>query len=316
MAQPKKTTKNKSAAVKARVRKGKHYKSFRLSKRIKNSAQPLPNSFRLFIKALITLKKYRRFFLGIVLVYGILSIILVRGFGSAFDLNELKAGVEDIFVGKLASVTTAGALLAYIITSAGGTATEVTGVYQSVLVIVVSLAIIWGLRQLQAGIKISVKETFYKGMYPLVPFLFVMGVIGLQLTPIIIGSTLYGIVNNAGLAVTAVEKVIWAIFYGLFGLLTLYMLSSSIFALYIVTLPDMTPLVALRSARQLVQHRRWSVMRKVFLLPLFLLLLAAIIFIPLIIFATPVVEWAFFAFTMAGLALVHSYMYNLYRMLL
>ena len=70
------------------------------------------------------------------------------------------------------------------------------------------------------------------------------------------------------------------------ALLSLYMICSSLFALYIVTLPNVTPMKALRSARQLVLHRRFLVLRKILFMPLALLVLGAIIMIPLIIFLT------------------------------
>jgi hypothetical protein len=94
------------------------------------------------------------------------------------------------------------------------------------------------------------------------------------------------------------------------------MLSSSLFALYIVTLPDMTPLTALRSARQLVRYRRWTVLRKIFWLPVALLILAAVIMVPIIIWLTAIAQWVFFLLTMFSLVATHAYMYNLYRELL
>jgi len=141
-------------------------------------------------------------------------------------------------------------------------------------------------------------------------------VVGLQLVPLGVGSALYSTVINNGIAVTVVEKIIWGLLFFVLAVLSLYMLSSSLFALYIVTLPDMTPFKALRSARELVRYRRWTVLRKIIFLPLGLLLLAAIVVVPVIIFITPAAQWVFFVCTMAGLALVHSYMYNLYRELL
>ena len=150
-------------------------------------------------------------------------------------------------------------------------------------------------------------------MYPLIPFVLVLMVIGLQLVPLLVGSALYSAVINNGIAVMAIEKIIWAIGCFLLALLSLYMICSSIFALYIVTLPDMTPFKALRSARQLVLHRRWTVLRKVLFLPVALLIIAALIMVPLVILLTPLAQWIFFALTMFGIAIVHSYMYNLYR---
>ena len=94
------------------------------------------------------------------------------------------------------------------------------------------------------------------------------------------------------------------------------MISSSIFALYIVTLPDMTPLKALRSARQLVRHRRWTVLRKILFLPILLIVVAAIVMLPIIIWTPPLAQWIFFVLTMFAIAAVHAYAYALYRELL
>ena len=108
----------------------------------------------------------------------------------------------------------------------------------------------------------------------------------------------------------------WGILLFLFVLLSLYMITSSIFALYIVTLPDMTPMQALRSARNLVRFRRWTVMRKVLFLPLSLVVIGGLLLIPIIIFLTPIAEWVYFGLTMMSLAFIHSYIYTLYRELL
>jgi hypothetical protein len=94
------------------------------------------------------------------------------------------------------------------------------------------------------------------------------------------------------------------------------MISSSLFALYIVTLPDMTPMKALRSARELVRHRRWTVLRKILCLPLILLVAGAVIMLPIIIVLTPLAQWVFFLLTMLALVAAHAYMYTLYRELL
>jgi hypothetical protein len=123
------------------------------------------------------------------------------------------------------------------------------------------------------------------------------------------------VINN-GIAIYAVEKILWALLFAGLALLTLYMLSSSVFALYIVTLPDMTPMKALRSARELVRYRRWTVLRKIICLPIILLLVALVIMLPVIILLTPLARWVFFILTMAALLAIHAYMYTLYRELL
>jgi hypothetical protein len=144
----------------------------------------------------------------------------------------------------------------------------------------------------------------------------VLFVIGIQLLPLLAGNWLYATVIGGGIAVTGLEKLIWILLVILLILLSLYMVSSSVFALYISTLPDMTPLSALRSAREIVRYRRWVVMRKVLFLPVCLLIIGALIMVPLIIFVTPLAEWVYFGLSMLSLAVIHSYMYSLYRELL
>jgi hypothetical protein len=94
------------------------------------------------------------------------------------------------------------------------------------------------------------------------------------------------------------------------------MITSSLFALYIVTLPNMQPMKALRTARQLVRHRRMLVMRKLLFLPFIMLIISAVVTVPVILYATPIAEWLFFALTMIALAVFHSYIYVLYRELI
>jgi phosphatidylglycerophosphate synthase len=73
---------------------------------------------------------------------------------------------------------------------------------------------------------------------------------------------------------------------------------------------------ALRSARELVRYRRWTILRKVLFLPLLLLIVTAIMMVPVISVVTPLAQWVFFILMMAAIAVVHSYMYTLYRELL
>ncbi|HEX5798415.1 MAG TPA: hypothetical protein VFX79_03590, partial [Candidatus Saccharimonadales bacterium] len=177
-------------------------------------------------------------------------------------------------------------------------------------------AIIWSIRQVLAGERIRFRQAFYEGMYPIIPFLLVLFVLGLQLIPATIGSFLLTTVISGGLAVTFVEQFIWWVLFGLLTLLSLYMLLSSIFALYIVTLPGMAPLKALRSARGLVLNRRVSIGLRLLGLPALGIFVYVAVLLPAII-AIPVLAVPIFALLSSfGLFFVHSYIYNLYRELL
>ncbi len=296
------------------------YRTLHLSKRLRHKRPRVTGSFRLFKRSIATLLKRKRLFLTITLVYLVLTIVLVKGLGVGSNIGELKTTLTDLFGGSLSKLTTGvalfGVLLGNINTTNGGTQ---AAAYQSVLLVTVSLAVIWALRQTlgaESKQKLTARDAFYKGEYPLVPFLLVLIVIGLQLLPVVVASFLYSTVLVGGLAVTVIEKAVWLLIICLLILLSLYMITSSIFALYIVTLPEVRPLQALRSARDLVCYRRWTVMRKVLFLPVALLLLAAIITVPIILWSPVTAEWVFFILSMLGLAIVHSYLYTLYRELL
>jgi hypothetical protein len=138
----------------------------------------------------------------------------------------------------------------------------------------------------------------------------------IQLLPLTIGWPIFGailsVIFNPGGLLTLLSLVI----FGLLAAWSFYMISSSIFALYIVTLPDMQPRPALRSAKDLVKFRRWQLMRKVLFLPIFILVLMAVLVVPLILFASFLVAPVFYVLSMLAILFIHTYLYSLYRSLL
>jgi hypothetical protein len=311
-----KVTKPKGAAASNRRMKPQAYKSFKLSKRLRHPKGKLKGSFRIFANCIRHLGKNWRVFTGIIVIYLLLTVLLVKGLGGGVGLTDFKMLLQETFEGNASELFTGVALFGILLGSAGTSATETGSVYQSMLLVLFSVILIWVLRQTYAAKKVSVRDGFYKGVYPLIPFTLVLLIIGLQLVPLAAASTLYVIVIEGGLSATYTETVLWLLLLFGLALLSLYWISSSLFGLYIVTLPDMTPLRALRSAKELVRFRRWEIMRKVVFLPVALLVLAGAIMLPLIIYITPAAEWVFFVLNMSGLAVTHSYMYGLYRELL
>ena len=301
---------------KTRKIKPNKYASFKLQEKIAPEGGKVPGAFRLLGAALNTIKRNWKVFTGIIVIYGLLNIVLVQGFNAGGNLTEVKDALNELFTGNFAQLATGATLFVQLLSTSGNTENPAAGAYQLILVLTVSLALIWTLRQLYAGHTVRIRDGFYRGMFPFVPFVLVLCVIGLQLIPAFIGAFLYTQVTGGTIAVTMIEHVLWGFVFFILALVSLYMVASSLFALYITSLPDMTPLKALRSARNLVRHRRWMVMRKIVFLPFALIVLAGLIVIPLIMFATPVATWTFYMLSMAVIAVVHSYMYALYRSLL
>lgn len=295
------------------------HKSFRISKPIKRIEKPhkLPSAPQLFWRSCQMLARHWKLFGGILLVYAVLTIILVGGVGSSSDLSLAKSNIAGLFTGQYHQLSAGFTLLVFLVSNAGQSASGgVASAYQSVLLLVVSLVLIWTFRQRYAGNKIRVRDAFYQGLYPLVPFVLVLLVVGLQLIPLVLGGALYTTLFGSQIVVYPIEKALSIVLSISLATLSLYMLCSSLFALYIVTLPDMTPMKALRSARELVRYRRWPVLRKILFLAFVLLSLAVLIMVPVALYVTSVAYIFYFILTILGLAVIHSYMYAVYRELL
>ncbi len=276
----------------------------------------LPNVWQLTVSTGKLIWGNKKLLLGITGIYGLLNLLLVHGLASSVDVGGIKQEINESGAGGSGSLATGIAVLAVIAGSSSSGTNQTAGTYQLILVLMASLAIIWALRQIFGGSKVRIRDAYYRGMYPLVPFILVLLVIGLELIPLVIGSSLYTVVIGNGIAVLAIEKVLWAILFGLFAFLSFYLISSSIFALYIVALPEMTPIKALRSSSGLVKIRRWSVMRKLLWIPLAFTILAAIIMLPVIVMAAALAPWVYFVLSILAILALHSYLYTLYRELL
>lgn len=278
--------------------------------------KPLPKARKLFWVVLKQLWANRILFGGIIVIYGILNLVLVKSLSGSSNLVSMKSALDGIFHGVGGKLFGSTISFTYLLATSGSGNTTTSGIYQAILLLACSLAFIWALRQIIAKRKVRIRDSFYLGMYPVVPFILVFLVICIQLIPLAVGGAAYIAVLNNNIVVGLWEKLLALLIFILLGLWSLRMLTASLFALYIVTLPDMVPLQAYRSARQLVYGRRLLIWRKLIFLPLILLLLSIAIEIPLIYFLTPIASWAFFIISMLTLPIVHGYFYNLYREML
>jgi hypothetical protein len=278
--------------------------------------KPLPKARLLFAATCKQLWQHKKLFGGIVAIYGVLNIALVRGLSGSSDLETLKATLDSLTQGITGKLASSFASFGYLLATSGSANAQDSASYQYIVLTISSLAFIWALRQVSAKRSVRIRDSFYSGMYPIVPFFLVVLCIGLQLLPMLLSGTLYGLVVANHIAIGFWQKATFLVVFLVMTFWTLRMITSSIFASYIVTLPGMTPLRALRSAKQLVYGRRLLIWRKLIFLPIALLLLAALIEIPLILFATWLAPWIFFALSMVALPVGHAYLYNLYREML
>lgn len=274
----------------------------------------LPGAFTLLAEACRLLITNWKLFGGIMLVYGIASLLFVQGVSG--NLDTAKTALEEASgAGTNGSIGSSLILFTYMAGASGNTG----GALQIMLVIMTSLALIWALRHVYAKKSketVRIRDSFYRGMYPLVPFLLVLGVLLLQLIPLMIGGFIYGLVNGSSTPPNGIEMLLWTMLLGLSAAASLYLVCSSVFALYIVCLPDTGPVQALRLARTLVQRRRWTIVRKLLFLPISMFVITATLTVPIILIAPAVASVCFFILSLGVIAVVHGYLFTLYRKLL
>lgn len=277
---------------------------------------PLPKARRILTVSVRNLSKNTAAIAGVTAAYTLGVVILVRGLAPAENFLIIQALLDQVFSGFAGKIQSAVIQLSTLFSGSGNTQTANGSVYQAILLVICSLALIWVLRQGQAKTAVTTKQAFYKGMYPLIPFLLVVLIVGLQLLPFSLGAYLFNSFFAGDIAVRLWEKLlVIAAFAGLMYW-SLRMVTSSVFALYIVTLPDMTPLQAIRSAKGLVSGRRLEIWRKFLLLPIVIVVGTSVLLMPFILFLTPLVVWVFFLLSSVWFPLVHTYLYTLYRELL
>ncbi|MBX4201910.1 hypothetical protein KW803_03420 [Candidatus Saccharibacteria bacterium] len=307
----KKPSSSKAAAAGGRTRKLTKKQAKGKVKQEVKTRKSLSGSFKLTASVLMTIKLYWKPLGGIVLVYLLLNIVFASGIS---NVSTAFSNIKDnIDATGNTGLLHAAAGFASLIGSAGSSGSSTGSTLQSILFVIESLVIIWALRHLLSGQNISVKLAYYRAMTPLIPFLLVIFVIIIQLLPVTIGATVFAAISTSVFAGSSVASVVSVVAFILLAAWSIYMVSASIFALYIVTLPDIQPRQALRSAKDLVRFRRAVIIRKVFFLPLFILVLMGVIMVPLILYVPAIVPAVFYALSMLAILFMHTYLYSLYR---
>ena len=154
-------------------------------------------------------------------------------------------------------------------------------------------------------------------MTQLIPFVIILFIFALQTLPMYIGIFFYDIAINNNLAATQIEQYIQYAVLALLAIPTLYWASSTLMSMYIVTLPGATPVQSLRASADLVNGRRFMIIRRIAML---FLVLAAIVVGMIIWFndngfekAAEVGPVIFYIMT---IPITNIYLYKLYRSLL
>jgi len=306
------------------------HRSFQLSRRrdyVRTLTLPGYISFTHQVNKTVWANK--KLLLGLAVIYLVLFSILVGvGTQENYDTlaNSLQETSESVTDGDFSQIGQAG-LLFFTIATVGVTEapTESQQIYITLLGLMVWLTTVWLLRNRLAGHKVKLRDALYNAGAPIVPLFLVGLVVLLQLIPVLLVVIGYEAATSTGLLDSGVEAMLFWIAATLLCILSVYWITSSIFALVVATLPGMYPVKALRSAGDLVLGRRVRILLRWAWMFLVVAVVWAIILIPLILLdqwlksvwpaagGVPVVPVALALLSTVSIIWLSSYVYLLYR---
>ena len=295
-------------------KKKKKYRSFHLQKKIKPEPRFIPGVLQLLKFSLKFLWSNKRILLTIMAIHAIAYYMFAKG-PQTINIETIQNSVRETFgaqsTGLSANIATVGGVLGL---TGGGSQNNAVAV--TVMMFGVSLVYVWAIRKITAGESFKARDAFYQGLGPIIPVLMVLILISIQLIPFAAASFVYTSARTSGLFATGAEDMGVFIVAALFALLSFYLMTSTVIALYVATLPGMRPLGALRAAKKLVQFQRLAVFKRIIGLPIVLGLVYLLVLFILVRFMPS--KALFFAevFQIIILPLVHIYLYKLYRALI
>ncbi len=276
-----------------------------------------------------TIWKYRKTFSLLALFYAVMTALMV-GIGSQdiySTLNgTLKTTSGDLFNGVIGAIGRAGLLFAT--TATGGISlalTEAQQVYAGLITLITWMTSVWLLRNYLAGNKVKLRDGLYSAGSPIISTFIVTLVFIVQLLPLALALIGFGAASATGLIGGGVEAMLFWIVAGLLVLLSLYWVTSTFFALIIVTLPGMYPFRAIKAAGDLVVGRRLRILLRLIWMLFVMAVIWALIMIPIIMIDTwikgllPGLSWVptipviLLILSAFSIIWISSYVYLLYR---
>ena len=261
--------------------KRSYYEDYQRKTELPSLTSQASAAFKMFFK-------FWKIFLPLLLIFVGLYIFLI-GAMSENTLADVKANVEqtnkDVADGKIGTVGKAGLTLLGIISTGGLTTMNDAQIVIAVLLFtIIWLVTIYLARHLLAGHQeIKMRDGFYSALSPLVSTLVVGLIIFLEAIPIMITVIIFQVALTTEFLSTPFYALLFFMFAALMITLSLYLLSSSFFAIIVVSAPGLYPLTAVRMAKNLIMGRRLRFLIRVFYLVIIVALLYLLLLMPAII---------------------------------
>lgn len=290
----------------------------------------LPHVIPFTVDVTKMLWREKKIFIPLIVIYIVLYVLLVG------------AGSQDAYSGIVDSITEAGeetagetvgvlgatalTFVALISNGINSTASEAQQIFGVLLIFIAWLATIWLLRNILAGNKVKMRDGLYNSGAPIIPTMIIGLVIALQLLPVAIAAVGYSAAVASGLLTGGgIEAMLFWVAASLLGVLSAYWITSSLYAMVIVTLPGMYPMKALKAAGKIVMGRRIRLLLRWVWMIFIVFVLWFVVLFPVILFDAwikdvwPIIDWIpvvpvlFLLLSAYTVFWVATYVYLLYR---
>lgn len=198
------------------------------------------------------------------------------------------------------------------------TTEETTAVFSVLIFLMIWLVVIFLVRHIKAGHKVTLRDGLYNAMTPLLSSLVVFVVAVIECIPIFVVIIAYSAAVKTEFLTMPFYALMFFVFAGLMLALSGYLLSSSLIALIAVSAPGIYPWKAFTTASELMMGRRIRFVLRIIALMMVLAVTMAVIVLPLAAMKVPMevlsVIMAFVGCFCSIYATIYLYLY--YRYLL
>ncbi len=289
----------------------------------------LPGYFSFTGSVLRLLWQHKKTYGLLILLVAIASALL-SGVASQSIFTEFAAAIHDAGKGVLSDgwgeIGKAGILLATGLNGGfTGSLTEVQQVYAGLILLFSWLVTVWLLRAQLAGNRPRLRDGLYNAGAPIFPTFSLLLLFVIQLLPAAVAALVISTVVGSDLIQNGFLSMVFYLGCFLLVLLSVHLITSTFFALVIVTLPGMYPWQAFKTAGDLVVGRRLRVLLRLSWGTGVIVLAWIVVMIPIIIFSTwlqtsfkwstwiPIVPAALTLLSATTIIFGASYIYLLYR---
>lgn len=225
-----------------------------------------------------------------ILVFLVLSVIFI-GALQAENISSVNETIDSATTGNdvLGPVTRAVVTVGSSFSGAlNNNLSDAQYIYVSILFVIGMLTIVWLLRHQLAGKKLTLRDGLYSAAAPIMAeyVLLIIGII--QLIPAALVLLFYVSATTGGLLNGGIETAMFSLAILLVVVLTLYFMTTTLFAMFIATIPGTHPLRAYKTARKIVAGQRLRLLLRLVWMLVIVLVTCFIVLVPIVIIVNSV----------------------------